>query len=594
MSCRISVEPNLSGTPIRTKYYTARQLRVILLTLAGLLGCTAVFLRAASLLPFEAECAATGVLRTGLLPESISLYAVQALVAQPEFQRAAGVRIGVESVPTDGSSFQMTTYGATEAQVSEGFEEAVRFLKLKLKALALSELKASQAFVNELRDEAREADQLEPLDEETPASATSLAATSVEDRERITLLRKEIEGLVGFLRYSKRPEWLSARLDRKTLRKAESRVETARKHLLDLSEKWAPGSSAVKIQSKELQQSRRDLANLERHLGEALLRSHRAELKDLEAKQAASKTRVSVADPTPGLKSETEEQDWLAEHGRKLGERRLVLESKAKLSVVSGPVVQLNQSLGYWTSMGLWTGCLTALMGFLFVSPQKGQQQLRSVDLQASKESAGTPLPIGVPLPPGVAAVSGANLGVMLRKELGRDPVCLLVLGSDGASRSSLSLRLAQALGENSTRARLIDFDLSERPLSQRLGESNSPGISDLLSSSSAGAPEEFFASLPGTDIQFAAAGSLKALTVPAPNMGWRAIFRQPPAVSLVDASFASPIHLVIAEVDAVICQCQPGTRWTSEQSEVLDAIRVAKLPIWGVSNGDSRVFRFL
>ncbi len=140
---------------------------------------------------------------------------------------------------------------------------------------------------------------------------------------------------------------------------------------------------------------------------------------------------------------------------------------------------------------------------------------------------------------------------------------------------------------------RLIDFDLQERPLSQRIGDESSPGVGDLLSC--AGPVEEFFASVPGTSIQFAPAGTLRLLREPICQSTLQRLIEQPKnGITLVDASFSSPLHLLVGQVQVVLCLTKPGASWNRQEEQVLLALREAKIPVWGVSQADSQLFPFL
>jgi hypothetical protein len=529
----------------------------------------------------------------------VSIYAIQSVVGSPEFQRAAGARITAESLSQDPTTFRLIARDPAEARAQAGFRQAQEFLKIKLRALAVSEVEASKAYVEELRGQARAWDKKEKRSDSFTKGEPdrSARALSAEDAQRVALLRQEIDGLEGFLRYAQTPDWLEAKLDRDTLRAAERRVVVDKNELFRLSEAFTPQSTAVRLQSRALQKSQRDLMNLKRHLAKALLASSRVELKGLEAKtvvaiQQNSKEIAPATDDAQPRKSRAGDSDWLAEHSRQLSDQALALEKKATLSPLTPPVTTLQQSLGYWVTMGLWLGCLSSLMTALFIGPKQEAARRNEIEHPAhtaSKLRRATGALYSVP-----EASNYQLLAETLSKDLGRFPSCLLVLGEDGEARSTFSLQLAQGLSGLGRKVRLIDFDLRNRPLSERAG--NHPfalGVSDLLAYS--GPTEEFFASLPGTSIQFAPAGTLKVLKEPVSQPVLENLFQVGPGVlTLLDTSFSSPLHVIIQRVDAVLCLYRPKAQWTKPQTEVLDALRETRLPIWGVAAGDSRVFRFL
>lgn len=576
--------------------HSPRQIRLALFIVAGLLGLAATYIRFADLLPLEPSYVSSATYRSDLLADTLSMYAVRSVVESPEFQRAAGARIEIASLPGEPTGFRLSSQDQVQQRAESALDHARELLRIKLRALALAEVEASRGYLEQLRDEARLGRRAEAAQPETHSKPAELAESVLTGpkKERASLLRREVDGLEKFLRYQERPDWFEARVDNSALRSAQRDVEDTRTKLLELREVFTANSSATKAQAKLLQKKRSQLQALEKHLANALLRSHRNELKGMEASAlVAVKQAEAQAEPIPTDEPTSSEarsdDDWLSNHYQQLASQAKTMEKKASLRQLSDASTQLTHPLGYWLSSGLWLASLGLLLLALFVRPSSRSKRTAT--------RAFAPVEKDLRVRSGVLDLdcqgledSGVEQLVALLASEANRPEHVLVLGQHGQARSSLSLRLAQRLSAKSPRVRLVDFDFQSRPLSERVGDPASPGVSDFLTTP--GPADEFFASLPGTSIQFAPAGTLRELK--ASSIDVTGLFTmEPTGLTVIDASFLSPLHLVIDRIDAVVCLYQQGASWDQGQSEVLGKLRASGVPIWGIAQGSSSVSRF-
>lgn len=65
-------------------------------------------------------------------------------------------------------------------------------------------------------------------------------------------------------------------------------------------------------------------------------------------------------------------------------------------------------------------------------------------------------------------------------------------------------------------------------------------------------------------------------------------------SVTIVDASFSSPLHLLLAQLEGVLCLTPLDREWTPAEKEVLLALRDSCIPIWGVTQSANQVFPLL
>jgi hypothetical protein len=75
-----------------------------------------------------------------------------------------------------------------------------------------------------------------------------------------------------------------------------------------------------------------------------------------------------------------------------------------------------------------------------------------------------------------------------------------------------------------------------------------------------------------------------------------RILGETPRDIAVIDASSASPLHLVVRMIDVVLCttQSSPGMSRSHRETQVLVAFRDAGLPVWGVSPERNQFFPLL
>jgi hypothetical protein len=586
-------------------HYRTRLIRTLLLLLAGLLAAAAIFIKDWRLLPFHDQYVVAGSFSSSLLPNVVSPYDIEAAVASVQFQGAVGAEVSAESVPDNPQAFRLLVRHAVQSEAEESFPEAVELLKIKLKSLAVSEVTNSRAYLDELRNQ-----ESERKDAKSPVAPAQRSenALSEDDARRAILLRKEIQDLKGFFNNGQAAAWLRAEIQRDSVTRAEKKIRDAKSELARLSEVFQAGSGPVKAQSEVLRKAEAEKLQLERHISKVLLDSHRAELKRLETKseaiikQNAKSVANSEPEPAPESTGEAEQgaSRWLSEHSEKLNRKAERLERQAKLTALDTPTTSNEKPVGYWVCMGLWLGALSSLLGALFIN--SGPRRERRVAQQGrprpmpptpSRPAASLGVDSREGMGPDASEVFFRALRQNLEHTLGRSPGRILVLGNGEGERSALTLRLAKNFAGSGLKVRLVDFDLVGRSLSRRIGDESSPGVGDLLAH--AGQASEFFASVPGTSIEFAPAGTLRVLGETVCQSTLRSLLRQPNAgVTLVDVGFTSPLHLLVSQIDVVLCMTRSGNSWSPQEEQVLLALKEAKLPILGVSQGGSQVFPFL
>lgn len=290
----------------------------------------------------------------------------------------------------------------------------------------------------------------------------------------------------------------------------------------------------------------------------------------------------------------------IKEQQLELNKKKESINDRAIITVASAPITSLSYPFAYWLYNGLWLASLGLLLLALRSRPgsSKATKALSSGDRTVASQAQ----VITLKIPTKIEKIEPPKpeLTNLIKHENGEIPSGILVLGSKGSTRCPVSMRLCRELEGLGQKVHLIDFDLEQQTMTRELGEVGSPGVSDLLTY--AGRAEEFFASLPGRDIEFAPAGTLKAVpeilaeqnlaSLLYPNQGQASPGQK--VVTVIDASFSSPLQLAIPYVQAIFCLFRRGCKWNAMQLEVLDAIRYTRLPIWGISEDDAAVVRFL
>ena len=331
-------------------------------------------------------------------------------------------------------------------------------------------------------------------------------------------------------------------------------------------------------------------------------------------KLEAAKLRVHRPEE-PSPRSVAKDSDAMVEDQEWIQERAQVLQERAETIAVASSLklegeLEFGESGGRTNSVAIfcWLGALACFLGLLFRPAPKARSPKAREPRLPRREVLPSPLrglsrleaptwtaEHQAPMPPDHFEVFFSHIFEEITRVLGRAPRRLLILGDQAVeSRLAFSMRLANNLGREFGSVRLIDFDLQEKRLSERLGRQSLPGVGDLLLRG--GPVEEFFSSIGGTSIQFAPAGSLKVIEHEVDPLSLKGIFGTGEVITVIDASSASPLHLVVHQVDVVLYATRDGAfaNKSAREQQVLVAFRDAGLPIWGVSVNQSQFYPLL
>ena len=588
------------------------QIRARMLVLSLLLGASAFVVQHWNLLPLEEQGYVSGVFESKLLTDAIPIEALQVRVSSPAFEGAVESRARVEKVSGHPQQFRLTVEDSKLKSRELAFQRVAELLEGEIRTLALAEVKAKRAFLQQAENDASA--RLEIGEPTTRLAKNDVPIISPEDDLKIRRLRKEISGLEAFVQGKERPSWLGARLKRPQLKRARRDLAKAEADLKQLAETFTSTSSLYREQQTIVNSAKQELKKSELHFAEIMLSSHRAQMKSLKTKTALAMRQSRKSDSqesmdVPSRKSAApEDESWLQARSKKLELESSAIQAASKLETISEAKTGQTVATGYWTCFALWVGSLVSLLGALF---GKGEVEVIEVDeegrplatLPALTSPSGVQEPVQRPSsqllpelsdPPDKLRYFFEHLCSALESGLGKRPRSLLVLGgADREDRSSLSIRIAKGFSNDGKRVRLIDFDLQDKSLSKRLGDSRSAGVGDILSSP--GPVDEFFASVPDSLIQFAPAGTKRILQEPVCESTLKALLKQPDdGLVLVEAGFTSPLHLFAHKAEAVLCLSHPQKKWSDREKQVLIALRELKVPVWGLSKDRAQLFPFL
>lgn len=541
--------------------------------------------------------------RSELLNNEVPIASLRAVALSDSFRNSAGGRVILEEVPEDPYFVKVYTITPSVDQAQEVHERARSLLSVELKQLATAGVSSSLEYLHKLRERNERSKSL-VMDRAPQSTVTVERSFSEKDLQRVLLLREQISQAESFLAGGDLSKTLKAELDREALSNAEERVRRAERELGRLAQAFSASSKSVQAQQSSLSQARSDLLALQKETVRIFLRTKRLELENLDDKAASLVTEEVPArlaqdlePPKPGDGSEV--GAWISDRIRDLDRRTAEIAQASELKL-SGKVL-ISERGGYeWAQAAAWLAALGALLGALFVG------LLAEKNRGPQKVSARAP---SQPVAP-VVRLEIANsfqqsqapdrlesffleLGQELELCLGRVPRRILVLADTPVdTRLSFSIRLANSIGKTGEKVRLVDFDLQEKGLSERLGRESLPGVGELLANG--GPVEEFFSSIAGTRIQFAPAGCASTVGDEIDPLAVDRILGID-STTVIDGSSASPLHLIVRKVDAVLVTTQVELPFRSErEKEVLAAFRDAGLPIWGVSPDASRFFRLL
>ncbi len=555
----------------------------------------------------------SGLYRSELLDEEVSSASLSALAHTDEFRNVVGGRVEVADIAESPFHIKVTTIMDEEAGLELAQKRAVHLLSAELKELALTEVDSSLKYLDEVKQKTLELQKYRPKAVDARPRESSEKRLSEKDSSRVLLIRKEIGQLEEFLQGGSLAKAVRVKLDRDSLADAERRTRNQERELGRLMKLFHPTSKAVQAQRVSTEQARADLLSMERHLAEVYLRSLRLELETLDDKT------VSLIEENAARNGAITEDDrqlavegssWLAERAEELQTRADVITEASALKLDGKLTISERTSDSYPVVALCWVASLFFLLMAIFKPTRPGVDESYSPPRTSGKPS-GSPSRQGsvvrlelTGLNPAVQPDVGLDrfeaffedICVEMQQTLGRSPRRILVLGDTPVeSRLAFSIRLANSLGRQAERVRLIDFDLQSKSLSERLGREELPGVGDLLLHG--GPVEEFFSSIAGTRIQFAPAGKASAIYDDIQSERVEHILgRSMMDVTVIDATSSSPLHLIVRLVDAVLCTTQypAGMARSEREQEVLVAFRDAGLPVWGVSVDKAEFFPLL
>ena len=540
-----------------------------------------------------------------LIDDEVSLGTLRAEAFSDQFRSIVGGRVEVFDVAESPYHLRISTTMASQDDLHEAHQRAVSLLSTKLKEFALVEVTGSLDYMDRVeKSQQKLSKQLK--DGAKTSRVTVTGRLSETDSARALLLREKIRQLETFLGGGELSQTLRLQLDRETLRNTELRVQNAERELARLARVFQPASKAVQAQRELTENARADLLGLERELATVYLRTLKIELEALDDK-AASIVERNTAALDRGEQVDAEEEgatkgtEWLSARAAEF-EQRAEEISKASALKLAGDlqVAKRNDSSRPYV-VACWVASLGCFLAALFVGspPETINQEPETVSPR--RESAPSVVRLEIadsflrksPDPnPDHTEEFYRKIYTEMADALGREPRRILVIGdSNIESRLSFSIRLANRLGKDSGRVRLLDFDFQSKSLSQRLGREALPGVGDLLVHG--GPVDEFFSSIAGTRIQFAAAGSTALDAIVESDRLEMILGRGRSELAIIDASCSAPVQMVFGAVDAVLCVVVKGgdTGRTVAERSVLQSVRGAGLPVWGVSPETNQVY---
>lgn len=484
----------------------------------------------------------------------------------------------------------------------EQAETAIREVQTALTAIS-KEFAAA-----EVRETAKNIRKIEQPDSGTAAAPkaqlTPPRKRPLSDEENQTgfRLRMEREDLEQYLNGGAEPSWLTSRLDKKLYRRPERELEEAQADLRTLKRTFKPQSKSVKAQEAEVARLSKVLKQNKQHLAKALLESHKAELAQLEDKALSRiKENIKLSKPEPAKiksKGKSGSEQWSKNVAEELEAEQKILEDSAQFHLVSDVKVTHYDKEHYWIRMALWLGAAVFLLMGLFKPESALTEDPKPHSFQKLNRPTNLSL-AAVPPPSPKSRLTAepllAQLVESVRNQDGSRARRFLVLGTSATdARPVVTVRLAKTLSAMGEDVRLVDFDLKGKLLSSKLGNFDTAGVADLLTSHNVPI-DEFFAPLSGTSIEFAPAGnsSVRELT-PQATEGLKSLLRpRKNGILVVDASFDSPVKALLDHVEAVICVTSVDNKWNQQQQQVLLEIKDAQKPIWGLIQGDKGLYPF-
>jgi hypothetical protein len=494
----------------------------------------------------------TGLYKTVQPIDSDTTKELRELTQSKVFQDSVEGQVEV-SKGKEPDTIRIRTGASNDKELSARHRMAVNLVSKNLKKIALREKNQILQFLGTAGDE-----------------------EALSDQARKAILKDKIKQLESFVDGGPAPRIVPLSLDRSALESARRRLQ---------------GSAAESTAKDDLESTRKDLEHLEKEIAKVYIKALRLELSTLSTDTSQEKV------PTH---SDSELNQRVEELALEIN----ALEQSADLSLL-GDLERSQDHAPQIAQIVCWLAALLSLLAALFyVPPPKKPRQSEKASSPTPKHQTLTPV-VRVEwndlLPGMLARHSGSEsffheIHSEMEHYLGRPPRRFLVLGDAPVdSRLSFSLRLANSLASEGERVRLIDFDLSSKRLTKRLGRQSLPGVGDLLVEG--GPVDEFFSSIAGTHVQFAPAGCTRVIADAVdPAQFERILGETPRDIAVIDASSASPLHLVVRMIDVVLCttQSSPGMSRSHRETQVLVAFRDAGLPVWGVSPERNQFFPLL
>lgn len=530
------------------------------------------------------------LLRSEILDEGIPFDALLIESQTDHFRDQVEGEVSLARSNTDDPAlFKVKIDGETELKCRTALASLKPVLRASLENLALRENSHLLNALSELP---------EPSGNEniSPSTEALQPTLGTEERQIGLRLSQEIDELKAYLNGEPEPAWLMSRLDRGALRQVRDNLDLVEGELERQRAIFKNGSKSVQAQSKLVAAARREFKKKKRQLASALLSKLKKELGELEnltlQRIDANSRLVSKSNATKKNTKVGEAPKWSESLKQDLTKEKARIQALTEIQQVQEPLIMQSVGSHYWLSVGLWIASVCSLLAALFrptgterIEPLKARsEQHRRPSTHPSFQRL-HPDPEEEPLLLEALAA--------IQRELGHPPTRILVLGrSPGKARASAAARLAWTVSGAGQKVRLVDFDLKGKALSSSLGNLGTAGVSELLTGE--GPVDEFLASVKGTKIEFAPAGNLKFLTCEVDGNKLKQLLSPGGArMLLIDASFDSPLHLVLGYVEAVICVTENGVKWNPQQQEVLLALRDAGLPIWGLLQGGQELYPF-
>lgn len=552
--------------------------RAMRLLLAAGLAAGALMFPERLLSGFASQYRITGIYSSALAERCMSPERLQAIVSQADFVQAAGGGVRVARAPGLSQGFLLQAEALEEAEGRSLLHRSVELLEREVALVGAEELGSRLGYLRKIESTP------ERRVSERKGSIPPPESLSEQDAETAVRLREDIVSLEEYLAGGRLNLRLRTRLHGPAIGKLQQRAAGERRQLDKLKQIYRSEDEVVLAQRDLMASINRELRLTEVSLAKSLLASLRLEYRQMKtrSKDIVARNRrafeAEVINRTSNSDTKLPGATWISDEILRLQQLESTLPDQARFRLRGGLEVLPPDPHSSWPQGLLWLAALAALYWSL-------------------QEIASPPPPIPGSGEKGVDSwVAGRNLSLKglalgeqirhgLETKLGRFPKRLLVLGSDQSElRALLSLHLARKLSDDAIQVRLLDFDFERKVLTRRILGLGQPGLAELIGNG--GVIEEYFCSLKESRIQFAPSGLATEVGQDVHADALAGVARAgDQEVLLVDASFRSPLHLVLPWVDAVLCLSRQPQPWTEQEKEVLMALRDSQVTMWAVSS---------